>query len=252
MTSCVLNKEELFFICMLSGAEFLLGIEDMIEGLNIEEARDKWLEISEHLMVKKLLSCSENGEMLLDQECAKFAAILSFPDQVFACLVEEGGNVTTEFIHSRGGIYTSMKGEESCELHLYQEQKACVDLMKESFLLTECNTEVQLTLPAETVETVLTLASMGAFQSATILLEPYELGAEVTEDLVQAFYENPDIRIIAGYNLLEESRSEALFTCARTQKGTWIVCVKPDKDQVTLFRLQIHRAIANLLDFQKV
>lgn len=247
-----MNREELFFICMLTGAEFLFGIEDMIEGLNIEEAQAKWLKVSEHLMDKKILSYGENGEMFLDQECAKFAAILSFPDQVFACLIEEGGTVTTEFIYSRCDVYTSMKGEVDCTLKLYQEQEACVELMKESFLLTECDAEVELTLPAATVESIVTLVSMGAAQSAKILLEPYELGSVVTEDLVQAFYENPDIRIIAGYNLLKESRSEAFFTCARTQKGTWIVCVKPDKDQVVLFRLQIHRAIANLLNFQKV
>lgn len=249
MMCSVLQKEELFFICWLAGAESLLGIEDMVEGLSLEEVKTKWLEVSEQLVSKNILSYDENNELYIDQKYAQLASILSFPEQVFACLVEKEEEVTAEFIHSRAGIYTHIKGEQFYEIQLIQDKEDGLTLLKEEFLLTDCESEVQVTLPAASVNYALALAGAGEVQSATVLLEPYGMEPNVIKELVSAFYDNPDTRVIAGYNFDVESPSEVLFTCARTEKGTWVLCVKPERDEVTLFRRQVNPALANILEF---
>jgi hypothetical protein len=45
MMSYTLNKEELFCLCVLSGANSLLGIEDVSISLSQEEMRSKWSEV---------------------------------------------------------------------------------------------------------------------------------------------------------------------------------------------------------------
>ncbi|OMG47241.1 hypothetical protein BK140_23120, partial [Paenibacillus macerans] len=99
--------------------------------------------MSGQLKSKHILMEEDGDQLYIERDFAAIAEILTFPDQVFACLVGKNGEISMEFIH---------------------------------------------------------------------------------------------FRVIARYHLASGEEAEALFTCARTEKGTWIMGMMPERDQVLLFR----------------
>jgi hypothetical protein len=249
MINYALKEEELFYLCTLSGATALLGIGDPSEGLNTEEAEDMWKKVLEQLVSNNILSSAENGEVFIDRDYLMLASVLSFPDQVFVSLTEHNEAIAAEFIHSKSGIYTHLKGEGVCEIQLYQDREDCLTLLCNQFLLTDCANEVQFKLPTSLATHALTLADAGDVKDSALLLQEYGIDPEIALDLANAFYKNLDSRIVAGYYLDPEGPSEMLFSVAKTEQGTWVIRMKPDGDQVILFRLHPDNALKYIIDF---
>lgn len=249
MINYALKEEELFYLCTLSGATSLLGIKDPTEDLSLEDAESKWKKVMEQLMSNNILSSEESGEIYIDRDYLMLASVLSFPDQVFVSLTVQENTITAEFIHSKSGIYTYLKGEENREILLYQDTQECLDLLYDQFLLTDCDLEVQFKLPSSLATHALTLADAGDVKDSALLLQEYGMEPEIARDLAGAFYKNLDSRIVAGYYLDPESPSEILFNIAKSEQGTWIMRMKPDGDQVMLFRLRPENALKYIIDF---
>ncbi|GAA0387996.1 hypothetical protein [Paenibacillus motobuensis] len=252
MVKCTLPNEELFYLCMLAGAESLLGIEDLRGNLDTEEIRNKWIAVSDRLIHKGILSFEENSELYIDSDYAELISVLAFPEQAFACLLEENDEVSLEFIHSRHGKYTSLKGEENCEVELFLERDDSFKLLVEHFLLSDCLEELQFDLPAEIINYAFALAGTGAVKSSAMMLEPYGLKYEVAEELTRAVYDESLCRIVAGYRFDREHPAEALFHCLKTQQGTWITCMRQGREQVRLFRQRPEAALRQIIQFHGI
>ncbi|AWB43482.1 hypothetical protein DCC85_04090 [Paenibacillus sp. CAA11] len=252
----VLHKEELYFLCMIAGAESVLGMEDVTAGLNEKELRSKWRRVAAKLEQKGSLTRTDHGEWYIDEKLAEAIAIISWPDQVYASLVENEDAMTLSFIHVKSGFCTQMQGEDTLFIQVNKDPKDVRTLLEQQFMLSEetAAAEVELVLPAELLSEVLTLAAAGARKSAAILLEPYDLGGETVGDLLDAYYENPDAKVIGGYHLAEHSGSlcEALFTCVRSSSGTWVTVMKPDRANMLLMRKAAETALTDIIDFYKM
>lgn len=102
-TNYVLSQDEWFYLCLLSGATTLFGLENVLDGLDLQEARQRWEIVSGRLKSKHILTEEDEDQLYIKRDYAAIAEILSFPDQVFACLAEKNGAVSMEFIHCRAG-----------------------------------------------------------------------------------------------------------------------------------------------------
>ncbi|WMT42025.1 hypothetical protein RE628_06205 [Paenibacillus sp. D2_2] len=248
MVKCTLPKEELFYLCMLVGAESLLGIEDLRGNLDSDEPRNNWIAVTERLIHKGILSYEGDSELFIDSDYAELVSVLAFPEQAFACLIEDDGEISLEFIHSRHGKYTRLRGEESCEIELLPERD-CSELLKEQLLLSDCIEELQFDIPAEILNYAFALAGTGAVKSSAIMLEPYGLNYELAEELSRAVHDGTLCRVVAGYRFNRDQPIEALFHCVRTEQGTWITCMRQDREQVRLFRQRPEVALKQIIQF---
>ncbi|MEK3871909.1 MULTISPECIES: hypothetical protein [unclassified Paenibacillus] len=134
-TNYVLSQDEWFYLCLLSGATTLFGLENVLNGLNLQEARQRWEIVSGRLKRKHILTEEDEDQLYIKRDYAAIAEILSFPDQVFACLVEKNGAVSMEFIHCRAGMFTRLTGEETCEVQLCTGGKKRLPCSGSSFCL---------------------------------------------------------------------------------------------------------------------
>ncbi|MGF7046956.1 hypothetical protein J2T13_001458 [Paenibacillus sp. DS2015] len=249
MMSYTLEREELFYLCVLSGANVLFGIEDPSIRLSQKEIRTKWSEVSTQLVGKRILSIGENQEPYIDQAYARLVTTLSFPDRVFISLKEDNEQVDVEFIHMKNDVCTQLKGEEHYEIQVTGNREDCLSLLYEEFILRDCEREVQLTIPSVWMDDVLALAESGKLRDAVKLLEHYGLNDEEGEHLLRALFIQGDTRVLAGYGIHEESPSETLFTCVATEKGTWVMCMKRGSECVTLFRRHPPIALEYIMNF---
>ncbi|KFN08288.1 hypothetical protein [Paenibacillus macerans] len=248
-TNYVLSQDEWFYLCLLSGATTLFGLENALEGLDLLETRQRWEKVSGWLKSKHILTEEDEDQLYIEHDYAAIAEILSFPDQVFACLVEKNGAVSMEFIHCRAGMFTRLTGEETCEVQLCTGREEAIAMLRKQFLLSDCEQEAFYPLPATEANYALALAGAGEQGAATVLWQKLGIDRQTSEDLAEAFGPQSDCRVIAGYHLAFGEEAEALFTCVRTEKGTWMLGMMPERSQALLFRRKPLSALEQLFAF---
>ncbi|RRJ66930.1 hypothetical protein EHV15_31385 [Paenibacillus oralis] len=227
----------------------MFGLENVLDGLDLQEARQRWEKVSGRLKSKHILTEEDEDQLYIERNYAAIAKILSFPDQVFAFLVEKNGEVSMEFIHCRAGMFTRLAGEGTCEVQFCTGREEAIAMLREQFLLSDCEQEISYRLPATEANYALALAGAGEQGAATALLQKLGIDAQTSSDLAEAFGPQSDCRVIAGYHLASGEEAESLFTCARTEKGTWMLGMMPERDQVLLFRRKPLSALEQLFAF---
>ncbi|MEC0330085.1 hypothetical protein P4H42_10675 [Paenibacillus macerans] len=185
-TNYVLSQDEWFYLCLLSGATTLFGLENVPDGLDLQDARQRWEKVSGRLKSKHILTEEDEDQLYIERDYAAIAEILSFPDQVFACLVEKNGAVSMEFIHCRAGMFTRLTGEETCEVQLCTGREEAIAMLRKQFLLSDCEQEAFYPLPAAEANYALALAGAGEQGAATVLWQKLGIDRQTSEDLAEA------------------------------------------------------------------
>lgn len=130
-----MSNDEIFFLCVLTGAKEILGIENPVEGFSEEETRAKWEEVSKNLYEKQILYKNRDGEICISDDYAKMSAAISFPDVAFEFQSDDG---KVNYIYIRGSIYVKLIRGEDCDLKLYDNREEFIDLLNQEFMFSYC------------------------------------------------------------------------------------------------------------------
>ncbi|MEK3874723.1 hypothetical protein, partial [Paenibacillus sp. FSL M7-0831] len=72
-TNYVLSQDEWFYLCLLSGATTLYGLENVLDGLDLQEARQRWEKVSGRLKSKHILTEEDEDQLYIEHDYAAIA-----------------------------------------------------------------------------------------------------------------------------------------------------------------------------------
>lgn len=249
MVRYTVDIEELFFLCIYSGAEVLFGLNNPLEGLERQKAEVKWDGISKQLKEKQILiPTNEEHQLYITQDYAAFVEVLSFPEHVFTCLVEADDVATAKLVFYRAESLVFLKEQEGkCEIQ-YCSWEEGIPQLRRQLLLSECGTEAELYLPTDEANYALSLAGAGERGLAELLLQKNGVERGIAAEIIDAFGNGADTQVIAGFDLGLDSGmiGEALYTCVKSNEGTWMLEMRPEQEQVFLFKRKMEAVLDHL------
>ncbi|MUG25256.1 hypothetical protein GNQ08_23085 [Paenibacillus macerans] len=80
----MLSQDEWFYLCLLSGATTLFGLENVPDGLDLQEARQRWEMVSGRLKRKHILTEEDEDQLYIERD---YAAIAEFCLSRTRCLL---------------------------------------------------------------------------------------------------------------------------------------------------------------------
>ncbi len=239
----MINNDEIFFLCVLAGAEEILGIENPVDGFSEEDARKKWEEVSKSLYEKKILYNGENDEICISDDYAKISAALSFPDIAFECPVDEG---RTNYIFIRGSIYVVLGREEECELKLYNRE-GFINFINHEFMFSSCENEISIEISEDEMNNSVEFYTADKLEQALEVFDGRGSNAEDLKLMLELFVSNNCSKDFIGYRNNQETPSQALFKTLKTEAGTWLF--KVWNGNVKICRCNNDKALSEVLGF---
>ncbi len=239
-----MNNDEMFFLCMLSGAEEILGIKNPIQGLSEQEIKEKWDIISKGLYEKEILCNDESGEVCICEEYSKTASAISFPDTAFVCSEQDG---EPSFVYIRGSVYLHLIHQEQLEIKSFENREDFIEFLNQKFMLTASDSDIYIELTMEEMERAVELLVEGKLPEIS---EDFELIEGSQEDLKSAldiFVNGKDSRDFAAYKQNQETPVSTLFRTIKTEAGTWLF--KICNGSVKIFRCNPDKVLVELLNF---
>lgn len=137
-----MSNDEIFFLCILTGAEEILGIENPTVGFSEEETRKKWEEVSNYLYENQIIY-NENDEIHISDYYARMSEAISFPDVAFEYSIDEKKK---NYIYIRGSIYVSLKKDKELRLKLYNNREDFIEFLCNEFMFSPCDNHLSIEL----------------------------------------------------------------------------------------------------------
>jgi hypothetical protein len=238
------NNDELFFLCVLTGAEEIIGLDNPIVGLNEEEVENYWLEVSSALYDKKVIYRNEANEICINGEYSKIAASVAFPDVAFISSPEEA---ILKTIYVKGSIYLIMVKAKELETKIFENREEFLEYLNQEFMLISCNNEISMNIATYDFDESVKLYMTGDILQALDIFVKGDIDISEAQLALKEFVNNTESREFIGYRKNQEIPSEALFKTVKTQEGTWLF--KIQNDQTHIFRCGIQKSLGELLNF---
>lgn len=241
-----MTKEELFFLCVLSGASEIPGVENPVDEMNEVQVHSKWQEVSKQLYEKEYIYDDEEGRMVISDSYAQMAAIVSFPDIVYATRTVEEDVTHMIYIRGQKGVYI-MNYVEEHEVHFIDNQEELLAFLQEYFLLSETKHEAGIMTSIEKMNQAISLLSEGDIEKALETLNIDDENIINGEKALSVFLDYPDQREFIGRRINQETPSEALFKTVRTDEGTWLF--KMNKEHASILKMSSEKLLEEILYF---
>lgn len=241
-----MNNNDLFFLCVLTGAQDLLGIENPVEGLSEEGAKAKWDEVSKGLYESKILYDDNSGNICINDDYAKISTAISFPDIAFGYSVDD---TTVSYIYIKGSIYVQLIRKDDLVLKMYDTREDFISFLKNEFMLSsfEDNEDnIFMEISEEEMDRALEQYTKGDL-NITDIFDGKDLDTERLQCALSAFTQHICSTDFIGYRNNQETPSQALFKIAKTEDGTWLfkICNRI----VKLCKCNSDKALSEIINF---
>lgn len=239
-----MSNDEIFFLCVLTGAKEILGIVSPIGGFSEEAARAKWQEVSKDLYEKEILYNNDKGEICIKDEYEKISAAISFPDIAFDCPIMEG---VSNYIYIKGSIYVLLRREEDCEVKLYENREEFITFLNKEFMLSSCDNEITIEISEEKMNKAVEFSTAGKMQQAIKIFNVMGFSTDDVRSALNVLTGFVASKDFTGYRQNQETPSQALFKTVKTQKGTWLYKIL--NGFVKIRRCNPDEALSEVLNF---
>jgi hypothetical protein len=239
-----MTNDEIFFLCVLTGAKEILGIKNPIDKFSLEIAKEKWQRVSEGLNQKGIIYNNDEGRICICDEYLKISTALSFPDVAFDCSLVGG---ESSYIFIKGSIYVHLVRREECDLRLFNNRGELIEFLSKEFMFSFCESVVSIVISVDDMDKALELFINGKMQQAIAIISEKGFNSEDVQLALTVFTGNDASRDFIGYRQNQETPSDALFKSIKTEDGTWLF--KIWNDNVKMIRCNPDEALSEVLNF---
>ena len=241
-----MTNDELFFLCVLTGAQELFGIEIPVEGLNEEGAKAKWEEVSKGLYESKILYDDQNGNICIRDDYAKISAAISFPDIAYEYAPDD---LSTKYIYIKGSIYVQLIRKDDLQLKMYDTREDFISFLNKEFMIAYCEDNEEnifIQISEEELDKALEYFT-NSYSIPANIFEGTELNIETIHSALSAFTQNISFIDFVGYRNNQETPSQALFKITKTEDGTWLF--KICKGNIKMLKCNAGKALSEIINF---
>src|SRR5690554_3125002 len=239
-----MTKEELFFLCVLTGAKEIIGLDSPVEGLNEVETKTRWKTLSEGLYEKGWLYNDTNGQLTIKDEIAKIATTVAYPDVIYITSLEKEDS---HYIYIKGDAGFQLSSKEDTEMKQLDKKDELISYLNQHFQLSSCESEVYLETTTENMDLAVAQLVEGNIQDAIQTLEISDKNVAHAQSALQLFVDQRSAKDFIGYRANQETASEAWFKTVKTEEGTWVFRIK--NAMVRIYRKNPHEALVDILNF---
>ena len=239
-----MSNDEVFFLCLLTGAKEIIGIKNPIDGLSEEEAKEKWHEVSKSLYDKKMIYSNDNGDIQINDMYAKISAAISFPNIVFSYTTEEG---TENCIYIKGQIYLRLERGEECEIKIYEDRNEFIAFLNQVFMFSSCENDISMEITTENMDKSLELFMEENIEGAVEIFEKAEIDKDVANVVLDVFVNNTTSKCFMGHKRNKEIPSQVILKTVKTEEGTWIFKILDNNMKICKYNIE--KSLAEVMNF---
>ena len=116
----MIENDEMFVLCLFSGAIDITGLTNPIEALIDDDAEKRLDEIMDSLYSNAIIHKDSDDNICIKDKYAKIAAVISFPDTFY---VLEENEWLQDYFYIKGSVCAYMKSNDSPRLGVYENSK---------------------------------------------------------------------------------------------------------------------------------
>ncbi|WP_026478109.1 hypothetical protein [Alkaliphilus transvaalensis] len=250
----ILNNNELLFLCVLAGAEEIIGVDNPLEDANEDEIAKHWEVVSKNLLERGYLVNDEEGQIHIVEEMEKILSVIAFPDVALVNTISINNDEEIQYLFIKSYLAISMKNNGECIIDTFEEVEDFNTYLIDFYGLAELeesDMKYMVSIASKDFDKALEFAMKGDSPKAGEVVAVEGIPQEELTLMFDALVKDEESIKITAFKNEEEQTIQAMLNISKLNGKAWMVKTKgtEDYERVSIYKSNPKEMINSLFAF---